>query len=830
MCNTPQLFIKIKINEIEINEILKENELIQYAEELTEFEINLKHKIKSPLFFDDFKFHQSFLPIKIENYRYDFSEIFDVILNEFHMASPIEVLGMLLYTQYISYKRSNDIIDLWIGDASVSWLQIQFINGIVTNTVAKIEDGVDEPTDAFFCNVEEMNEFFSVPISKRLRKQKAVKLKDLIVQMRNESSYNAKELFSKQSLEVRSDKNLVIECLAINIHILDHVAKELLDDENVIAEAFKQDSYYSLKFASDRIKSNRKFVTDVLKSSGRALEFVKEKFGNDKDMVLAAVNNYGDALAYASNALKNDKEIVLAAVSNVGGALEYASDDLKNDKEIALAAIETHHKAFKYIGRKLKENRDFVEKAFLINPKVFEYISHKVEGYEKIAKKAVELNFEHYEILPNYIKLDEDLTEKVLEKLKVNFNLDRNLRIAIDIAKSLRYFQNHKLVNFLDFLIGELKVEKNNRMGGEIYFFRAELFQQKKDDKNYLKYIKKAISELKKEHKNSLKNCSIGWAFDEIFVESLENFAEYELTKNLAEKSLIISNTELQNLISEPLCLTSRFIGKCKSEKLKSELRKIKENQSKAEIIEQIEKVKKIDWYSSVPDLLQFPIVGMNKELFKDEEVKNLSFAICPFSRYFFLDSDIEQINFATKNPFIYPYLTHNQKSNFNIILSLLNHPYHDHIKYIPYEAFEDRKNVLQMCTVNGRVYTYLSNEKYLFDEEIILKAVENFPDIIESIPSSLLDEERFIEQLLIKNGEVILGINSKFLSDKKLVLLAIKNWKDVFYPAIFKKLAINFMDDIDVIIAACKHTSGLVEKLELKEEDREVIIKALKK
>ena len=61
---------------------------------------------------------------------------------------------------------------------------------------------------------------------------------------------------------------------------------------------------FSLKFASEQLKNNIKFLKRAIESNGLALGFAPEELKNNKTVVMAAVRSNGLALKHVSDELK----------------------------------------------------------------------------------------------------------------------------------------------------------------------------------------------------------------------------------------------------------------------------------------------------------------------------------------------------------------------------------------------------------------------------------------------------------------------------------------------------------------------------------------------
>ena len=68
------------------------------------------------------------------------------------------------------------------------------------------------------------------------------------------------------------------------------------------------------KYASNELRSDRRWVREVIMQDWRALEFTSDELKNDREIVLSAVRQDGRAMAFASRELRNDKEVVTAVM------------------------------------------------------------------------------------------------------------------------------------------------------------------------------------------------------------------------------------------------------------------------------------------------------------------------------------------------------------------------------------------------------------------------------------------------------------------------------------------------------------------------------------
>jgi hypothetical protein len=103
------------------------------------------------------------------------------------------------------------------------------------------------------------------------------------------------------------------------------------------------------------LRNNKEVVLEAVKQNGGALEYASMELRNDKEIVLEVVKQNGYTLRYASEELRGDKEVILEAVKQNGNTLQFASEELRNDKEVVLEAIRENKYMIKYANDSLKK-------------------------------------------------------------------------------------------------------------------------------------------------------------------------------------------------------------------------------------------------------------------------------------------------------------------------------------------------------------------------------------------------------------------------------------------------------------------------------------------
>ena len=145
------------------------------------------------------------------------------------------------------------------------------------------------------------------------------------------------DAFQHLPLQLRSDRVVAKEAVALNGLALYHVGKELKADIEVVRAAVKNNGYAML-YADKSLKASLPCVLKAVERDGDALSYAAPHLQGDRDAVLKAVAQSGLALQHASAQFRADRDVVLAAVAQNGDALQYASEYLQADLDVARKA------------------------------------------------------------------------------------------------------------------------------------------------------------------------------------------------------------------------------------------------------------------------------------------------------------------------------------------------------------------------------------------------------------------------------------------------------------------------------------------------------------
>lgn len=112
---------------------------------------------------------------------------------------------------------------------------------------------------------------------------------------------------------LKNDKEIVLEAVKTDRYVLSIVAPIFQDDPEIVRAAISLDTLTGsnlngpvLKYASPRLRSNRKMVLDAVRNYGEAIEYASPDFDDDKEIIFTALNNmWVDTYPYGGSVIYN---------------------------------------------------------------------------------------------------------------------------------------------------------------------------------------------------------------------------------------------------------------------------------------------------------------------------------------------------------------------------------------------------------------------------------------------------------------------------------------------------------------------------------------------
>ena len=141
-----------------------------------------------------------------------------------------------------------------------------------------------------------------------------------------------------------------VEYDGMNLAIINH---EYLLDTEIVNIALKND-VRSCQFISPLMIDTYK-AREIVSNDAMCLQHLVS-YSDDYHIVSIAVCKSGESLKYASERLKADKKICLMAIRSWPYAIKYVSDQMKDNEEVCLAAVSGNGCCIRYLSDRMKSN------------------------------------------------------------------------------------------------------------------------------------------------------------------------------------------------------------------------------------------------------------------------------------------------------------------------------------------------------------------------------------------------------------------------------------------------------------------------------------------
>ena len=138
----------------------------------------------------------------------------------------------------------------------------------------------------------------------------------------------------------RDDKDVVMEAVKSNWALISMVSSRLRNDSDVMLRCIGS-SYGNnivMKYVSNELKSDIKFVKKVIKKYGHLIIYTSENFRRNKELILMALRHSN---VFSYKIIKDvypfggsDLEIVMEAVKRSSVSMKYVSKDLIKNKKV----------------------------------------------------------------------------------------------------------------------------------------------------------------------------------------------------------------------------------------------------------------------------------------------------------------------------------------------------------------------------------------------------------------------------------------------------------------------------------------------------------------
>lgn len=495
--------------------------------------------------------------------------------------------------------------------------------------------------------------------------------------------------------------------------------------------------------------TNSNWNQRVIKN-GLELQFAPSHLLNDPELVLAAIKQNPSAIRFASKELKNDEKVVLEAVKRDGMTLYFASNELKDNYTVVITALIQNCHALCFASDRMKKNDAICEFAALKNPNAYFGFGSESLGCDLI--DLFELTFDSlYELIKSFTNLIDDKDVKqYLTQLKpstfiYHFPDLTDYQTALNSLKHTDMeFVPKSIPRSRELCLKACEYNANNfiRLPKEIQYDKDFILDALRVNYSIVKYLpnkiieKNLVLECLKNHSNDEFNCCFHFDPHSKIWDDLEFLKEcLEICGDVLQFAPPTWKNDKQIALNA-LCKKGNAFNY-----ISPDLRNDKEIVLAA--------------FKNNPRNLW----DISRTLLGDEEIINL-LKDKSHVEYFKLPDQIldskEIIKcFVSKNYEFYLGLDEHLNSDWEIALEAL-------------------KNELKQKSV---VFSDLLKEFKIPEDEELFYEMIYFFDVVENMPTKLLDDKKFFIKLVELHGMMMKFSETEEIDkDKNICLTAVKS------------------------------------------------------
>jgi hypothetical protein len=249
-----------------------------------------------------------------------------------------------------------------------------------------IDDWVLQPTSEIFQKV-------SLTKKSKVDPKKITKLtsdKQTVLKILKDNPDNLEFL----SPDLRNDREVIMSVISMpeNGYYFKYASAKLRDDEELARLSLRINTS-TFESLSERLRSKKDFVRDVVEKSGYELNFASAILKDDPEIVKIAAIQYPPILMQISPRFREDDKFMISIIESNANAITAASAKLKDDKNFAIKSLLTTHSVaiLEYLSERLRDDEDVVEMAVRKNQSNLLYTSERIRGDKKIALKLITL-------------------------------------------------------------------------------------------------------------------------------------------------------------------------------------------------------------------------------------------------------------------------------------------------------------------------------------------------------------------------------------------------------------------------------------------------------
>lgn len=106
------------------------------------------------------------------------------------------------------------------------------------------------------------------------------------------------------------------------------------DNKDFMLQAIKDNATWVFAYASERLLSDKELILQAVAVDGQVLYYTSKELRDDKDVVLEAVKNKWLTIKYASKRLRSDKDIAINVLTQNTDSSIYLTDEILKNPEV----------------------------------------------------------------------------------------------------------------------------------------------------------------------------------------------------------------------------------------------------------------------------------------------------------------------------------------------------------------------------------------------------------------------------------------------------------------------------------------------------------------
>lgn len=173
----------------------------------------------------------------------------------------------------------------------------------------------------------------------------------------------------------------------------------------------------SLKYAPEDARNSKKIVRAAIKQNAKAFQFASNALKSNLRFIRELMEIDISLLNYASDHIRNDRNSILDLIKKHGvSVLYYVAKEVQSDEHFILSLIKDYPSVLKYC-KKLRVNEEFIYSLIKINPAYFRYAHFSLRNDRVFVSKLMRENIQIFDVASNEIRSDVGFVEEQMKDL-----------------------------------------------------------------------------------------------------------------------------------------------------------------------------------------------------------------------------------------------------------------------------------------------------------------------------------------------------------------------------------------------------------------------------